>query len=387
MKSMNKKILTIALLLLSVAFLAACGGSHSAIDTMQVDRTALVGTVPFGAPYVYQKEGNLVGPEAELAQRIVAKVDESRETKGGNPVRLTWINRTYATLFDAVKNGEVHLGIGAFGISEERAKDVLFSNPYFTMELVMAVNPVNNDLTPAGLASASIGVREGSAVQQYVASKYPSAKIVPYGTLDDATLALRAGEIDTLIDDKEMVAYDLTTIPGAGHMDFYPETLGTIEIAVAVKKGDTKLIELINGVIAESKSDLDTLLREHAGERVSQVTQQREERLYREAQAKKPRDVTIRVSRVSGYRGVDIYRMANLRFVARNKETGATTNSSPIQFSGSTGITKVTVTPGTYALSLPQFNFNTELLIVPEDPDTVSVRITIGPSGVTMEKD
>lgn len=386
-KSMNKKILTIALLLLGLVFLAACGGSHSSIQTMQVDRTALVGTVPFSAPYVYQKEGNLVGPEAELAQRIVAKVDEIRETKGGTPVRLTWINRTYATLFEAVKKGEVQLAIGAFGKSEERAQDVLFSDPYFTMELVMAVNPVNNDLTPEGLASASIGVREGSAVQQYVTSKYPSAKITPYGTLDDAVLALRAGEIETLIDDKEMVAYTLTTIPGAGQMDFYPETLGTIEVAVAVKKGDTKLIELINGVIAESKSDLEAMLSEHAGERVSQVTQQREERLYMQAQAKKPRDVTIRVSRVSGYRGVDIYRMANLRFVARNKETGATTNSSPIQFSGSTGITKVSVTPGTYALSLPQFNFNTELLIVPDDPDAVSVRITIGPSGVTMEKD
>ena len=79
--------------------------------------------------------------------------------------------------------------------------------------------------------------------------------------------------------------------------------------------------------------------------------------------------------------------MANLRFVARNTESGETTNSSPIQFSGSTGITKVTVKPGTYSLSLPQFNFNTKLIIVPEDPDDVSVRITIGPSGVTMEKD
>jgi arginine/lysine/histidine transporter system substrate-binding protein len=386
-KSMNKKLLIIALLLLSVGLLAACGGSHSSIQSMQVGRTALVGTVPFSAPYVYQKEGTLVGPEAELAKRIVAKVDESRETKGGTPVRLTWINRTYATLFDAVKKGEVQLALGAFGKSEERAKDVLFSDSYYTMDLVMAVNPLNKDLTPAEIGSARIGVRDGSAVQEFVTAKYPSATITPYGTLDDAVLALRAGDVDTIVDEKEMVAYTLTTIPGAGNMDFYPETLGSIEIAVAVKKGDTQLVELINTVIAESKQDMEGLLREHAGERVTQVLKKREDRLFMIAQAKKSRNVTIRVSRVKGYRGVDIYRMANLRFVARNKETGGTTNSSPIQFSGSTGITKVSVIPGTYALSLTQFNFNTELLIVPGDPDNVSVRITIGPSGVTMEKD
>ncbi len=384
---MNKKLLALALVLLAVVLLAACGGSHSAIQSMQVDRTALVGTVPFSAPYIYQKEGNLVGPEAELAQRIVARVDETRETKGGTPVRLTWINRTYSTLYDAVKKGEVQIALGAFGKSDSRSEEVLYSTPYYTMDLVMVVNPVHKDLTPTEIASAKIGVREGSVVQEFVEAKYPSASVIPYGTLDDAVLALRASEIDTIIDGKEMVAYALTTIPGAGHMDFYPESLGSVELAVAVKKGDKQLIDLINGVIAESTQDLEAQLSEHGGERVSQVMQQREDRLFRQAQAKKPRNVTIRVSRVKGFRGVDIYRMANLRFVARNTESGETTNSSPIQFSGSTGITKVTVKPGTYSLSLPQFNFNTRLIIVPEDPDDVSVRITIGPSGVTMEKD
>lgn len=367
--------------------LASCGGQHSAIETMQVDRTALVGTVPFSAPFIYQKEGNLVGPEAILAEKIVTKVDESRETKGGTPVRLTWINRTHATLFDSLKKGEVQIALGAFGITEDRAKEVLFSEPYFTMDLVMAFNPVTNELTASDLGSAKIGVREGSAVHSFVSEKYPSATITPYGTLDDAVLALRAGEVDAIIDGKEMIAYDLTTVPGAGHLEFLPEPLGSIDLAVAVQKGDKQLIELINSVISESKAELTAALDEHVGGRAEQVLKQREERLYQEAQAAKPRNITIRVSRVQGYRGVDIYRMANLRFTARNQETGETASSTPIQFSGSTGITRITVIPGTYSLSLPQFNFNTNLTIVPEDPDSVSVRITIGPSGVTMEKD
>lgn len=369
------------------AMLASCGGEESAIHTMHIDRTAMVGTVPFSAPFIYQKEGNLVGPEAMLAERIVARIDENRETQGGNPVRIIWMNRTHATLFNAIKNGEVQIGLGAFGKTEQRTQEILFSNSYYTMDLVMAVNPVNKDITPAELASAVIGVREGSAVQSFVESKYPSATIKPYGTVDDVILALRTGETDAVIDGKEMVAYALTTLPGAGHMDYYPDPLGSIDIAVAVRNGDTRLIEVINSVIAESKEEIETMLGEHLGERVAEVQQRREERLYQLAQAAKPREVTIRVSREQGYRGVDIYRMANLRFIARNSETGQTTSSSPIQFSGSTGITRVTVVPGTYSLSLPQFNFNTQLIIVPEDPDNVSVRITIGPGGVTMVKD
>lgn len=384
-----RKWVSVAAILLVVTGLAGCGGETSALDKILKERIVYIGTVPFEPPLLYQKEGELVGPDAEIGKRLVARLEKERGTTGGTPLRLMWINRTYPTLIPAVKNHEVDLAIAVLAITESRKKEVDFSQPYYKTELVLVINPVQKDLQVADLPNAKIGVREGTVAEEFVRSKYPNAEVVPYKTLDDAILALRRAEVDGVIDDRYLAAYSLATTPGATHMEFLPEVLASYDCAIAVRKGDKKLLALVNEVIAEMQQNnvYAQLLEEHGGGRVVQeVTQRRQARLEEEAKRKRERQVFVNVSRAPGF-DFDIYKMANLQWVFRNQTTGATIPSSQINFEGRVGKARAMVPPGSYTLTLPRFNFSAPVTISPEDADRVTINIIVSATGVTIRKE
>jgi polar amino acid transport system substrate-binding protein len=383
---MNKK-LTLLAVLLSFLLLVACDSSPTTVPDIQREKVAYVGTVPFEPPLVYQEEAELVGPDAELGQRIIDKIQETSDSMVDTDIKLMWINRTYSSLIPALQNHEVHFIMGVFAITEDRQKEILFSDPYYTSELVLVVNPVHKAMTVAQLGSANIGVREGTGVENFVKEKYSSSTVTPFKTLDDAILALRRSEVDCVIDDKFMAAYSLQETPGAAHMDFGPEVLGTIECGVGMRKGDKALLDLANQVIADvtGAGQFTEWLEEHAAGRVETVLARHQERLDQAKKASEPREITIRVSRARNFT-IDIYKMANLRFVLTNQKTGEKSSSSPIRFEGSTAVAKVTVPPGSYILALHKFNFRSSIDIGPNDPKEVPINIRLTSSGVVVRK-
>ncbi len=383
-----KRRLAIAGVLMSVGALCSCGGESSAIDKILTDRIAYIGTVPFEPPLLYQKEGELVGPDAEIGKRLVAKLDAMRRTEEGTPVRLMWVNRTYRTLLQAVAEHELDLAIAVLAITDSRKQMVDFSDPYYTMELVLAVNPIHRDLEVSDLASAKIGVRAAAAAEEFVRSSYPNAVVVQFETLDDSILALRRAEVDAVIDDRYLVAYSLATTPGASHMELLPDALAKYDCGVAVRKGDSRLVKLVNEVIAEMKAEnvYARLLEEHGGlQALEEVMARRQARLEEEARRERERQVSISVTRDPSF-DFDIYKMANLQWILRNDATGATYQSSRINFEGRVGKAVASVPPATYTLSLPRFNFSAPLTISPEDADRINVNITIGAGGVVIRK-
>ncbi len=369
--------------------LLSCGeGVPGTVAKIHRERMAYIGTVPFEPPLIYQKEGDMVGPDAELGRRIAARLSETRDPEGATEVRLTWINRTYPNLLAALRNAEIDMVVGVFEITEERLREVDFSDPYYVTELVLAINPVHRDLRPGDFAGIRLGVREGTGVEDFVRTTYPSAVVVPFKTLDDAVLSLRRNEIDGVIDDRFMAAYSLATTPGAGHLEIVPTVLGTLEVAVAVRKGDRPLLDIVNPIIAEMREagEFDRLIEEHQGKQFyREVASRLETRLAEEEMKRRERQVYISVSRAANYE-FDIYRMANLRFIFRNQTTGSTIQTSLINFEGRVGKANARVPPGTYTLSLPQFNFSYPVDILPQDSDQVSINIVLSDAGVVVRK-
>lgn len=384
---MGKKLLPVLLLSVLCVWVASCGsgGGATAFSKIYKDNVVYVGTVPFEPPLLYQKGQDLVGADAQLAQRLLAKIQEGEPD--GHELSLFWITRTYSTLVPALLNQEVQLVLGVFAITQERKESVVFSEPYYTSELVLIINPVHKDLRPNTLRGSTVGVREGTGVDVVVKEKFPGVQIQPFQTLDEAVLALRRSEVDAVIDDRLMAAYSLATVPGVGHMEIIPEVLGTLECAVAVRPQEKELLELINQVIQEVKSQnlYAQWTEEHLTEEVRSVEARHSERMEKARRAAEPRRVVIRVSKSANY-DFDIYRMANLSFVLKNHSTGSSYNSSRIDFRNSVGIAGTTVPPGDYTLSLPRFNFNAPISISPNDPQQVTISIVLSPGSVEVRK-
>ena len=362
-----------------LVWLGGCGGAPGALLSIKSDKAAYIGTVPFEAPLFYQKGTEMVGPDAELAARIVASIKSALSEPGNDrDVTLRFITRSYATLIPALENGEAHFVLGVFGISESRKERVSFSTPYYTSQLGLAINPVLNDLRPELLKNVTIGVREATVVEEVVKQKFPSVKTAPFKAVDDGVLALRRGEIDALIDDRYMLAYSLDTVPGSKGLELVPGDVGQVECAVAVRKGDAELLKIVNDSIAKVQSE-DLYAKwtaEHVGECLAQVEERHTVRMKQELG---PRNIEIRVSKDTNY-NFDIYKMANLSFQLTNSKTGEKSRSSRIRFRRKVGSSSTTIIPGNYTLSLPKFGFNQKIDITKDDPDkvTFSIRLKTG---------
>lgn len=104
----------------------------------------------------------------------------------------------------------------------------------------------------ADLAGKKIGVQTGTTGELYVQENVPSAKLYQFKNGMDAALDLKNGAIDAIVLDelpaKQIVARnsDLTIVS---------DKFAREEYAIAVKKGNTKLLNSINATITKMKEN------------------------------------------------------------------------------------------------------------------------------------
>lgn len=380
---MGKKLLLLSLSL-PLLVLSSCGGeaSTATFNRMSKNQFVTIGSVPFEGPLLHERSQVWVGPDAELGRLVVEKIAEAIE--GEDEIEGRWIGMQHGTLATTLANSEVDIAMGVFGITEARKELVAFSEPYYTSQLVLVINPTHRDARPNSLDGLEVGVREGTAVEELVKEKFGGSTIVPFKNLDDAILALRRAEIGAVIDDQYMAAFALDTVPGAGHLEIVPGVVGTVDTAVAVQKKDTRLLGMINEVIARVKSEdlYSQWLQEEAEAQLAQVQERHPERLERDRQAVLPRRVVIQVSKDNN-NDFDIYRMANLTFTLTDEKSGQSYDSSRIDFKGSTGSASVTLQPGRYKLMVRKMNnWSPGVVVVqPSDPERLTIKIRLQRGG------
>lgn len=386
---MNAKRLFQSAIFVTAGLLAVvatgCTGevASGTLGKAQKDGNIYIGDIPFEAPLLYQKNQQMVGPEAKLAEKIAELVGK----EVGAQVVPFWIKRdNYAALAPALENGEVDFIISAYGINDQRNQELSFSKPYYKSELVMIVNPVqNHDLDPSQLSGRTVAVREGTVAAEKVRAKFPDAQVVDVATIDDGVLAVRRGEAAAMIADRYMLAFSLATLTGAQGLEIIDEVLDTVDVGIAVRKEETRVLELVNRAVDEmmGQNYLAALNEELAQKDYQAVLQRRSDRIEREEQAKKPRDLTFRVQRASGS-DFDIYRFANLRFFLIDVKSGKQYRSTLIDFQGRVGVCRAQVVPGNYRLVVQKFDFSPgNIVITASDKQRVTINLTVesGPSG------
>ena len=378
---------TLLFLILITSLAVSCSRG---IERIKEAGSVHVVTVPHGGPLIYQSQEELVGLDAELAKRIVERLDRI-EVSPGQPahIRLRWVSKSYGGWIAALENREADLAVAGLGITQEAQQHVQFSDPYYTSELVLLINPTfRRDIRGTDqLRRATVGVRDSTAVKYLVEKQFSESTVASFKTLDNAVLALRRGEVDAVIDDRNMAAYTLDTVPGMSHLEILPGTVGRIECGVAMRKRDGDLRELVNEVITETKAEgrIAQWVNEHIGDRIAKVEGRHPLRLESDRVANNPRRIAIRVSKAANF-DFDIYRLANLSFLLTDQETGKSYRSSPIKFQRRVAVSQVTVPPGHYVLSLRKYRLQVSVVIETQDPSNPTVNIRLRRGAVDVEK-
>lgn len=236
---MLKKIMTLVLVgMMGLSVLTAC----SSKEDSGAKKTLVMGTNAAFPPFEEVKGNEVVGFDPDIAKLIA-------EDMG---VELVIEDMEFASLINAVNTGKIDFIAAGMTATEERAKQVDFSQSYFKSKQVIIVNEgAANIAGPEDLVGKKVGVQLGTTGDLFVTGT-EGLEVVQFDKGAMAVMDLKNGKIDAVIIDEEPAKLIAESQEGVQLIEapFIEE-----EYAIAVKKGNEELLNQINKVLKAIETD------------------------------------------------------------------------------------------------------------------------------------
>ncbi|MBQ6519783.1 MAG: transporter substrate-binding domain-containing protein [Anaerolineaceae bacterium] len=160
------------------------------------------------APFVYLKNGKIVGYDVDIAARFC-------EAYG---YRLIIQNMSFPAVIPSVVSGKSDFSACDIAITPERAESVLFSEPTYYDGLVLAVpgenikdreSGENSGITSSlpSMDGKTIGTLIGSTAGPIIEASFPNANISYFDSIPDVLTALRAEKVDASVMDDSLLRF------------------------------------------------------------------------------------------------------------------------------------------------------------------------------------
>lgn len=187
------------------------------------------------APYEFYENGEIVGVDVEIAKEIASSMNKKLVVK----------DVAFDSIINEIKSGKADFAASGMSITKERLEEVDFTIEYAISNQVVVVKKGSN-LTLNDLDGKTISVQLGTVADSYVEKNYKKAKIVRQKKYLTSAEDVKNGKADCIIMDllpaKELVKdnEELIILDGILFTDKY---------GMAVKKGNTELLNQINSVL------------------------------------------------------------------------------------------------------------------------------------------
>lgn len=200
------------------------------------DKLVMVTEAGF-APYEYRDSSGIVGVDVDIAHEIASAMGKKLEIK----------DVAFDSLINELNSGKADFAAAGMSISEERKKEVDFSIEYVSSKQVIVVRKDYNKIKSASdLDGKTISVQLGSVADSYVNNNYKNSKIVRQKKFLSAAEDVKAKKADCIVMD-ELPAKEL--VKNNSELTILSIELFTDKYAIAVKKGNTELLNKINEVL------------------------------------------------------------------------------------------------------------------------------------------
>ena len=201
---MKKIIALVMVVALMLTCFAGCGGKN--------DNTLVMATNAQFPPYEYYDGDEMVGIDVEIAQKIAEKLDMKLEIK----------DVEFDGIVAGVQSGKYDMGMAGMTVTEDRLKNVNFTDSYAKGVQVVIVKEdsaytsfeefytgFDADENPTGVKDGiTIGVQSGTTGDIYASDEpkkwgFGSDNVKQYNTGSDAVEALKSGKVTAVIIDNE----------------------------------------------------------------------------------------------------------------------------------------------------------------------------------------
>lgn len=239
---MKKIVALVMLIMMAGLILAGCGSTNS-------KKKIVIGLDDSFPPMGFRDDkNNIVGFDVDMAKEAAKRLGMEVEFKP-----IDWSSKEAelnGKRIDALWNG--------MNITEERKKNVLFSEPYMESKQLIFV-PVGSSIkSAADLAGKIVGVQQASIGEEVVTKDAKlKASLKDFKQYPDCVAAfmdLKAGRVDAVVTDEILGRYYMSKEPGKYIAIEQP--LGEVgTYGVGFRKDDKELRDKVQKVLDEMKKD------------------------------------------------------------------------------------------------------------------------------------
>lgn len=280
-----KKTTKVAALMLAVAMMmTACGGNaeqaedtgaaadaatadaantdneaNEADETDAVDAgeeqsasvTRTEGVITFGTnaefpPFEFVASNGVIDQYDGIDMAIAKQIAEE------NGMTAAVENMEFDSLLIALQNGQIDAAIAGMTVTEERLESVDFSTPYYTATQVMIVKEDSDIAAAADMADKKICVIQGYTGEICVQDLGYPYEAFKKGT--EAVLELVNGKCDVVVIDSATAQKYVSDNEGLKIVED-SAAFEAEEYAIAVRKGNTELLDMINKAVEAKLAD------------------------------------------------------------------------------------------------------------------------------------
>ena len=253
-------VLMAATMLVGVMALTGCGGdttepttdeannqSEPASTTATDLKTVTEGVLTMSTnaafpPYESTDDsGNVVGIDADIAAAIAEKLG----------LMLQIDDMDFDGALAAPQSGKSDIVMAGVTVNEDRLLTLDFTESYATGVQVVIV-PEGSDVTLDNLGEQQIGTQRGTTGYIYCTDDYGEDHVVAYDDAIAAVKALNNGQIDCVVIDSAPAQELVKANPGLTILD---TEYVTEDYAIGVAKGNTALLDAVNGALKELVED------------------------------------------------------------------------------------------------------------------------------------
>ena len=186
-------------------------------------------------------DGGFEGIDVEIAQAIAEKLG----------LELQIDDMDFTAALEAVQAGMSDMAMAGITVNEERLAVMDFSDTYATGVQVVIVKE-GSDVTLDNLGEQLIGVQNGTTGWQFCSDDFGDDHVAAFDNGITAVQALVNDQVDCVVIDQGPAEVFVSENPGLTIL----ETEYAIEdYAIGVNKGNTALLDAINGALAEFQED------------------------------------------------------------------------------------------------------------------------------------
>ena len=254
MKKMSK-ILALALALIMMLSLAACGGEQGGSEAGTEAGTEAGGeqsgetvtlTMATSAdfpPWEYYEGDKIVGIDPEIAQAIADKLGMELVIEDGD----------FTAALNAVASGKADIGMSGITVTEDRKETYDFTDVYgggVQVVIVKKDGPITT-LDQVLSGEYGVGVQLGTTGDTMI-TVWEGLEPERYTKGADAVYALTSGKIDCVVIDSEPAKAFVAENEG---LKILETAYADEDYAIILKKGNTELFEKVNGALKELIAD------------------------------------------------------------------------------------------------------------------------------------